>query len=60
MASGVIQSGVNKDRFKKTTPAGGGSANRFSGCVETQMAKGLSKEAAQRLCAFIARRKAGG
>lgn len=59
MASGVIASGANKDRFKKTAPDAGGSANRFSGCIETQMNKGLSKEAANRLCAFIARRKAG-
>lgn len=51
---GVVQSGPNKDRFKTS------DGSRFKGCVETQMNKGLSKEAAQRLCAFIARKQGGG
>lgn len=58
--AGVIQSGANKDRFKKTTAGPGDSASRFKGCVQTQQNKGLSAEAAKRLCAFIANRKGGG
>lgn len=55
--TGVIQSGPNKDRFKKTSEGAGDSSSRFKGCVQTQISKGLSPEAARRLCGFIARNK---
>jgi hypothetical protein len=51
--AGVIQQGPNKDRFKQA------DGSRFKGCVETQVNKGLSPEAARRLCAFIARKQGG-
>jgi len=60
MPVGVIQSGKNKNRFKKTKPKGGGKANRFSGCEATQKAKGKSADSAAKICAFIAKRKKGG
>ena len=52
--AGTVKSGKNKGRFK---PKDG---SRFKGCEETQMNKGKSKESAQKICAFIARRKKGG
>lgn len=49
--SGTIESGKNKGRFKQK------DGSRFKGCVETQQQKGKSKESAQKICAYIARRK---
>ena len=59
MPVGVIKSGKNKNRFKKTKAGPGRKANRFSGCEATQKARGKSAESAAKICAFIAARKKG-
>ena len=52
MASGVVEKGKNKGRFKPK------EGSRFKGCEATQMKKGKSPESAKKICAFIGR-KAG-
>jgi hypothetical protein len=55
---GIVQAGPNKGRFVPVKGPGG-TKSRFAGCVKVQMSKGKSKDAATKICAFIARKKGG-